>query len=96
MLTLTRWRGWMAGCIVLICLLLAPGGVTHAQGTWTDYRLIAHGLGEISSVSVTNSHEAFITNYNKGHRVFEADLILTQDGQLVARHDWSDYLGLAE
>lgn len=92
MLTLNRWRTWTVGCIVLICLLLGPGGMTYAQAAWTDYRLIAHGLGEISSVTVTNSHEAFVTSYNKGHRVFEADLLLTQDGQLVARHDWSDYL----
>lgn len=92
LITSSSRRRWLAGWIVLICVLLFPHGITFAQQPWTDYRLIAHGLGEISSVTVTNSREAFVTSYEKGHRVFEADLILTQDEQLVARHDWTDYL----
>lgn len=59
---------------------------------WTKYPLIAHALGGIDGVDYTNSLEAFKTNYDKGQRVFEVDLSLTQDGQLAARHDWEGYL----
>jgi len=56
---------------------------------WESNRLIAHALGGIEGSKYTNSYDAFITNYNKGYRLFEADLLLTTDGELVARHDWS-------
>ena len=64
---------------------------------WEDNRLIAHALGEVEGASYTNSYEAFISNYNKGYRLFEVDLVQTTDGELVARHGWSDKLqpGLA-
>jgi glycerophosphoryl diester phosphodiesterase len=32
--------------------------------------------------------EGFLLHYNSGARVFEADLRMTLDGQLVLRHDW--------
>lgn len=60
----------------------------QTQAHWTDHPFIAHALGGIDNYTYTNSYEAFIENYQKGHRVFEADLILTEDGHLVARHDW--------
>ncbi|MEK4849062.1 phosphatidylinositol-specific phospholipase C/glycerophosphodiester phosphodiesterase family protein [Paenibacillus sp. FSL H7-0756] len=65
-----------------------------AAGTsgWEDHRLIAHALGEVEGASYTNSYEAFISNYNRGYRLFEVDLVQTADGELVARHDWSDRL----
>jgi len=56
---------------------------------WTEHALIAHALGGIDGESYTNSYDAFAANYAAGARVFEADLILTSDDQLVARHDWS-------
>lgn len=59
--------------------------------TWVnDNKLIAHALGEIDGNAYTNSLEAFLSSYEKGFRVFEVDLTLTSDGQLVALHDWSD------
>lgn len=62
-----------------------------AEG-WMGHRFIAHALGGIDGFSYTNSHEAFISNYRKGSRLFEVDLLLTSDGNLAARHDWSDNL----
>lgn len=59
---------------------------------WTDYPLIAHALGGINGLNYSNSHEAFMVNYKKGHRVFEVDLMLSKDQNLVARHDWFTYL----
>ncbi|GGG83965.1 phosphatidylinositol-specific phospholipase C/glycerophosphodiester phosphodiesterase family protein [Paenibacillus radicis (ex Gao et al. 2016)] len=65
-----------------------------AAGTsaWENNRLIAHALGGVEGASYTNSYEAFITNYTRGYRLFEVDLVQTTDGELVARHDWSHRL----
>lgn len=54
---------------------------------WTKDPYIAHALGGIDGNSYTNSKEAFVQNYNAGHRVFEVGLRLTKDGKLVAVHD---------
>ncbi|SDC76632.1 glycerophosphoryl diester phosphodiesterase [Paenibacillus sp. UNCCL117] len=87
------------GVKALGCSLLALGILlgsssppAYAQDTWTRHTHIAHGMGQIDGVNTANAGEAFVLNYDKGFRVFEADLILTTDGHLVARHDWSDYL----
>ena len=55
---------------------------------WAKYPLVAHAMGGIDRKTYTNSYDAFIKNYNQGHRVFEVDLIMTADNELVARHDW--------
>lgn len=60
---------------------------------WIDNNLIAHALGGIDEIDYTNSKEAFSENYNKGHRLFEVDISITIDGELVARHGWEDDLG---
>jgi glycerophosphoryl diester phosphodiesterase len=59
---------------------------------WTEYRLIAHGMGGIDGHAITNAYEAFASNYDKGLRVFEVDLQLTADGQLAALHDWGNFM----
>ncbi len=51
-------------------------------------RYIAHAGGEINEVKSTNSLEALNTNYKKGFRLFELDIIETSDQKLVAAHDW--------
>lgn len=53
---------------------------------------IMHAMGEIDGYSYTNSYEAFEHNYSLGHRIFEVDLIMTSDNNLVARHDWTEEL----
>ena len=65
---------------------------TAGTSGWEENRLIAHALGGVNGASSTNSYEAFITNYNRGYRLFEVDLVQTTDGELVARHDWSHKL----
>jgi len=57
---------------------------------WMHNRMIAHAMGSVGGESYTNSYEAFVTNYNKGFRLFEADLIMTSDGKIAARHDWAE------
>jgi len=60
---------------------------------WTEYSLIAHGMGGMEGeTTLTNSREAFVANYERGFRVFEADLRLSADGRLVALHDWTAFL----
>lgn len=62
---------------------------------WAEnYPYIAHAFGGILGDSYTNSYEAFLLNYQLGHRVFEVDFSLTDDDQTVAAHDadqWKNY-----
>ncbi|WP_018753862.1 phosphatidylinositol-specific phospholipase C/glycerophosphodiester phosphodiesterase family protein [Paenibacillus sanguinis] len=55
---------------------------------FTNYRMVAHAMGGIDELTYTNSYDAFIVNYEKGLRVFEVDLLLSSDGELIARHEW--------
>lgn len=48
---------------------------------------IAHACGGIDGKTYTNSREAFLLNYELGHRVFEIDFNLSEDGVLIAAHD---------
>lgn len=48
--------------------------------------LIAHAGGGIEDVTYTNSAEAFHASYAAGHRIFEIDFDLTDDGAMVASH----------
>jgi len=48
---------------------------------------IAHACGGIEGITYTNSREAFIHNYELGHRIFEIDFNLSEDGILIASHD---------
>ena len=40
----------------------------------------------------TNCLESWNNSYEKGNRVFDADMAFTSDGHLVLRHEWSDGL----
>lgn len=53
----------------------------------SNHPYIAHAFGGILGDSYTNSYEAFLLNYRLGHRVFEVDFSLTEDGYTVATHD---------
>lgn len=57
---------------------------------WYDQnQIVMHALGTIDGHIYTNSFEALTQNYFEGgHRVFECDLLLTADNELVACHDW--------
>lgn len=50
--------------------------------------LVAHAGGGIQNIDYTNSPEALIENYAKGHRIFELDFRMTSDGYLACLHDW--------
>lgn len=93
----TITRAALALLAFLMLMPVMPGSAFGAAPTaeppeWTRYPLIAHGMGGLDGVELTNSLEAFETNYDKGQRVFEVDLSLTSDGLLAGRHDWMSYL----
>ena len=59
--------------------------------SWADSnRLVAHAFGGKGTKTYTNSKEAFEYNYDLGHRVFEVDFDLTNDGKTICSHD-EDY-----
>lgn len=69
----------------------------NIKWTKSDIRksvLVAHAFGSIDGHSYTNSLEAFESNYEAGHRVFEVDLYLTRDKKVVCAHDWIHSAGI--
>lgn len=52
-----------------------------------DNVLVAHAFGGKGSKTYTNSLEAFLYNYELGHRVFEVDFDLTVDNKTICSHD---------
>ncbi len=60
-------------------------------GKWHESNMVvAHALGTVDGRVETNSEEALTESYERGFRVFEADLSLTSDNELVLRHDFDD------
>lgn len=58
---------------------------------WHDNgQIIAHAMGAVDGIEYTNSKDAFLTNYERGIRVFEVDFLKTSDDKLVLRHSWKD------
>ena len=78
--------------IFFVGSLLAFGyymsGCRNGSGSHTPV-LIAHAGGGFQGNTYTNSLEAFDYNYDRGHRLFEADFSWTTDGVLVLIHDWT-------
>jgi len=53
---------------------------------------VAHAFGGIDGNFYTNSREAFVSNYEKGFRTFEVDLVLLQDGSAFCAHDGTEWM----
>lgn len=65
-----------------------PEGALSTEDILGTSRLISHGLGAVDGESTLNCLEGFLAQYAQGVRVFEVDLRLTSDMQVVLRHDW--------
>lgn len=74
----------------MLGVMLFPGRTAlAAENSWTEGNpLIAHALGEYEGKIETNSKEAFISSWESGYRVMEADFTYTSDHTLVVRHDF--------
>lgn len=69
-----------------------PVGELTATDILSKSKVIAHGMGvapgQKAGETPLNCLEAFEAQYAAGVRVFEVDLRLTRDGEVVLRHDW--------
>lgn len=79
----------MIGAIALLLVLTLGGKEKQPATGFAAHRIVAHAMGGIHNYTYTNTLDAFIANYEQGTRVFEADLLLTSDDKLVARHEWT-------
>lgn len=50
--------------------------------------LLAHAMGGIGESDYTNSLEAFEQAYENGFRVYEVDLVVTKEGEVVCSHEY--------
>lgn len=81
----------LVGIILLLVITLSKEEEQPATG-FAAHKVIAHAMGGINGYTYTNAWEAFVANYEQGTRIFEVDLLLTTDDQLVARHEWTGYM----
>lgn len=68
--------------------VVAPANAPSATEILAETTVISHGMGMIDGVTTLNCLESFLAQYEKGVRIFEVDLRLTSDMQIVLRHDW--------
>lgn len=89
-ISILKWVVLLAAGALSIALF--PRNVPLTARWFEKYNLVAHAGGTSPNGNVySNSLEAFESNYQQGHRVFEGDLCLTADGILVVEHDWSHW-----
>lgn len=88
-------RAWL----LLVPVVLSTGcaeGFESDAFEWPPQSLVAHALGTWENLRGSNTREAFLLSYDRGFRLFEVDLTLTADGELVCLHDgWEPYIGLS-
>lgn len=83
--------------LVAIVIMISLHDRSQAMPWYEKFPVVCHALGSTQEgIGGTNSKEAFLYNYARGQRVFEADLQITSDGVMVLRHDWDSDLGQAE
>ena len=89
MFIMRRFR--VIALLTAIALLLSGCSLFQAKSdySWTSNRTIVHALGLVDGVEYTNSKEAFENSLANGQTVFEVDLSLSGDGELICIHDWS-------
>lgn len=75
--------------MVITIMPLSQGNQVSHEG-FKAYRTVAHAMGGLQGMTYTNSYEAFVENYEKGFRVFEVDLLISEDNDLIARHEWGE------
>lgn len=79
----------MLGAVALLLVLTLTEKKEEPATGFAAHKIVAHAMGGIHDYTYTNSLDAFVANYEQGTRMFEADLLLTSDQKLVARHEWT-------
>lgn len=76
--------------MVAVCgiIVLNVPSLIRGREEWKGDITVAHAGGQIGKETYTNSPEAIHKNYEKGHRTFEIDMVLTSDNKLACIHDW--------
>lgn len=78
------------GSMELGIVSYAKHQIRLGQKQWYDEnRVVMHALGAIDGIAYTNSKEALENSYREGNKIFECDMVLTADQELVACHDWN-------
>ncbi len=77
--------------LVLSMLLWQCDNKAEQSAPLGGHRYIAHAMGAVDGLTMTNSREAFLANYNKGRRVFEVDFSITSDLEVVGFKNSPDF-----
>ncbi|WP_339318653.1 phosphatidylinositol-specific phospholipase C/glycerophosphodiester phosphodiesterase family protein [Paenibacillus sp. FSL R10-2734] len=78
------------GALVMLLVITFSKEDEQPASGFESHKVVAHAMGGINGYTYTNALEAFVANYAQGTRLFEVDLLLTTDNQLVGRHEWSE------
>lgn len=90
-LFLNKWND------ILPIRIINPVYMTPNTPWYESSRTVIHALGYTPEGDyITNSFESFQQHYGQGQRVFEADIQITSDNEMVLRHDWDSDLGQAQ
>ena len=68
-------------------LLRATNSILTPGSAIINNKLVAHALGAADKTTGCNCREAFVQSYANGYRLFEVDLALTKDNEIVAFHE---------
>lgn len=79
--------------MLLLTIIFGGCAETSEDYSWTDNRTIVHALGVANGESYTNSLEALNNSLAQGQTVFEVDLALTSDDELICAHDTVTLMG---
>lgn len=83
---------WCVLCICLCALVMLSYNIPLTARWFEAYHVVAHAGGTSPNGNeYVNSLECFESNYQKGFRVFEGDLCLTEDDALVLTHYWGGW-----
>ncbi len=90
-------RNRMLAFGVAVGLLFTSCGIDNSDemvsNKWYEkYHIIAHSGGGISGYTYANCLEGWKAAYDRGVRVYDADVNETRDGVPVLRHEWTDNL----
>jgi glycerophosphoryl diester phosphodiesterase len=76
---------------ILLSIRTANIGNENIKKIIERNNFIAHAGGGIDNKKYTNSKEAVLNSISRNYKLIELDLLITQDGEVVAAHDWKSF-----